>query len=211
MISSKWVMLAVVLLSVSRGALCQTEGATWASVTVQKKLSEKFEISLQPELRWTDTELERRMLETEVEYSPMKFFSTAITHRYTLESTNNGQIEYHRMAIDLNGQFKLSNWEPELRLRYTNIKDFNADGGANFLRYKAGMGYNIPKFKGTPEVSVEAFQEMDGKTIRKMRYSIGGRYKISKAHSLALAYKRDDFKTKQKFVNIMDVGYRYKF
>lgn len=203
-------LLATLALLASR-AICQTEGATWTSVTIQKKLSDRFKASVQPELRWTDTSLERRMIETGVEYSPVKFLSTAVTHRYTMETTNNGSLDYHRMALDLMGQFEVNDWEPEVRLRYTNIKDFTADGGANFLRYKVGVGYDVPNFKGKPELSAEAFQELDGHTIRKMRYSVGGNYSINKSHSVALAYKRDDFRSKQKFVNILDMGYKFKF
>jgi len=211
MSNSKYVLIVAVLLGGYIGAFGQTEGATWTSVTVQKKLSDQFKVAMQPELRWTDAELERRMLETEVEYAPLKFLSTAVTHRYTLETTNTGRSDYHRMAFDLKGQFEVNDWEPEVRLRYTNIKDFSADGGANFLRYKVGVGYDIPKFKGKPEVSAEAFQELDGHTIRKMRYSIGGSYSLSKKHALSLAYKRDDFLTKEKIVNIIDMGYKLKF
>jgi len=202
---------AMGLFALALSGWAQTEGATWASVTIQKKLSDRFIVGLQPELRWSDGDLERRMVETELEYSPLKFLSTVITHRYTSEETNNdGTLTYHRMAFDLKGQFEVRKWEPEVRLRYTNIKDFTADGGANFLRYKVGLAYDIPKFKGKPEVAAEAFQELDGNTIRKMRYSLGGRYKFNKTHSVALAYKRDDFKTKEKFINMVDVNYRVR-
>jgi len=212
MMNGVWIYLVAGLLAIGLTAQAQTEGATWTSVTIQKKLSDQFKMGLQPELRWADGTLERRMLETELEYSPLKYLSTAVTHRYTSEETNNdGTFNYHRMAFDLKGQFELNDWEPEVRLRYTNIKDFTADGGANFLRYKVGVGYDIPKFKGKPEVSAEAFQELDGHTIRKMRYSVGGSYSINKSHAVSVSYKRDDFRTKEKFVNILDMGYRFRF
>ncbi len=192
------------------GASAQTEGATWASIKIQKDLGDKFEIALEPQLRTTDSKLESRILETSVGYKPLKFLSLEVIHRYTKETTKNGLVDSHRMAFDLNGKVDIDRWEPSARLRYTNLKDFNEDGGANFIRYKFGMRYDIKGFKLNPEISVEAFQETQGNTLRKMRYEVGTSYKINKMHSVSLAYKRDDFESKQKYVNIVDMSYKLK-
>ncbi len=191
-------------------ASAQTEGATWASVKIQKNLGEKFEIALEPQLRTSDSELEKRIIETSFGYKPLKYLSLEVIHRYTKETTKNGWANSNRMAFDITGKVDIDRWEPSARLRYTNLKDFNEDGGANFLRYKLSLGYDIKGFKLNPEISVEAFQETEGNTLRKMRYEVGTSYKINKMHSVSLAYKRDDFETKQKYVNIVDMSYKLK-
>jgi hypothetical protein len=198
------------LLVLSLGASAQTEGATWSSIKVQKKLSKQFKVFMEPQLRWTDTELEQRLLETGVDYEPIKYFSTTVIHRYSIKTTNNGRERTHRFALDLNGKMDVNNWEPEVRIRYTNLKDFNADGGGNFLRYKIGVGYDIKKIKTKPEISAEAFQELIGNTIRKWRYTVGASYDINKDVSTGLSYKRESFRTKQKYVNIIDLSVKVK-
>jgi hypothetical protein len=188
----------------------QTEGATWSSIRVQKKLSKKFKVFMEPQLRWTDSELEQRLLETGVDYEPIKYFSTTIIHRYSIETTNNGRVNEHRFALDLNGNIKLNNWKPEARIRYTNLQDFNADGGVNFLRYKVGVGYDLKRIRTNPEISAEAFQELVGNSIKKMRYTIGASHDFNKTISSGIAYKRESFRTKQKYVNIVDFNLKFK-
>lgn len=189
----------------------QTEGAVWSSVKAQVELSEKWTVALEPQLRWTDGELERRIIETGLEVEPIKFLNIEAIHRFTSETTGNGTENYHRVALDLNGKIEVGRFEPNARIRYTNIKDFNADGGANFLRYRVGTEYDIANSKITPEISAEAFQELEGKTLRKVRYTLDTKYKFNKTHSVSLGYKRDQFVSKRKWVNIMDLSYRLRF
>ena len=204
------ILLILSLSMLIHSVLAQTEGATWASVRVQKKLSDRFKVFMEPQLRWTDTQLEQRLLETGLNYKPIKYFSTTFIHRYSIETTNNGRVNEHRFAFDLNGSYDINNWEPEVRIRYTNLQDFNADGGVNYLRYKVAVAYDIKSISTKPEISAEAFQELIGHTIKKMRYTVGASYDFNKTIATGLAYKRESFRTKQKYVNIIDFSLKFK-
>ena len=204
------VLFALSFIMLNYSAFAQTEGATWASIRVQKKLSKQFKVFMEPQLRWTDTQLEQRLLETGLDYEPIKYFSTTVIHRYSIETTNNGRVNEHRFALDLNGKIGINNWEPEVRIRYTNLQDFNADGGVNYLRYKIGVGYELKEIRTKPEISAEAFQELVGNSIKKYRYAMGVSYDFNKTITSGVSYKRESFRTKQKYVNILDFNLKFK-
>jgi hypothetical protein len=98
-----------------------------------------------------------------------------------------------------------------VRLRYTNDSDDELSSG-NFLRYKAGLSYDIPNCKFTPYLAGEVFQLLnDESNIYKYRTAIGGKYKLKKNHYLKLDYKFDYYKTAYKNRHVLSVGYKLNF
>ncbi len=74
-----------------------------------------------------------------------------------------------RYAFDVTYKDKFGRFTPAVRLRYNNFADDDGEdeyySDSKFLRYKGKVEYDIRKCKLTPELAVEAFQELFGGPI----------------------------------------------
>ncbi|MEP2026807.1 DUF2490 domain-containing protein [Reichenbachiella sp.] len=187
------------------------ESASWYSFTVQKKLGAGWYLFINPEIRLKEWEVDKYLLETGIKYKINKYLSTTATYRFTADQKSD-HLEYsHRLALDLKGQTKIGDFEPEIRLRYTGIADFEEDPDTKYLRYKALLAYDIPKNKLTPYLAAEAFQGLTNDDFTKMRYSIGADYKLKKGNSIGLSYKLDYYLEEYKNKHIIGLKYKLKF
>ncbi|MEO9964817.1 MAG: DUF2490 domain-containing protein [Reichenbachiella sp.] len=209
------VMLTAILASTASQAQdsnqVENEFSSWYSFKLQKKLGSGWHLFINPEVRLDGLEVDKFLVESGVKYKINKYLSTKATYRFTADQKSDRTEYSHRIAFDLKGQTKLGNFEPEVRLRYTTITDFDEDPNNKYLRYKAQLGYNIPKNKLTPYVSLEAFQELSENDLTKMRYSIGGDYKLKKNNYIGLSYKLDYFLDEYKNRHIIGINYKLKF
>ncbi len=98
---------------------------------------------------------------------------------------------------------------------FTNAYSWeDANGkGANVLRSRLKVEYDIPKFKFDPHASVEMFNGKGG--IQKMRYEAGVDYKLKKKHVFGLNYRfqsvSDDEDDEDPDMHSVGVSYKFKF
>lgn len=92
-------------------------------------------------------------------------------------------------------------------------KDTKRAKGINVLRSRLQVAYDIKSVPFEPYASVELYNDCDGFKIKKIRYTIGGDYKIAKKHSVGLYYRYQDFSGSDEgeSTHILGVGYKFKF
>lgn len=142
-------------------------------------------------------------------------------------------VTRHRLNVSLTGDVNLGSFNVSLRERwqYTyrpevtvderwNYYDEEWDGkphtyrgkGKNVLRSRLKVEYKIKPVRLTPFVSAELFNAWD---VQKVRYTIGTEWKMTKQHSLELAYRyqnvRNDDTDFEPNRHILGIAYSYKF
>lgn len=177
------------------------------------KLNKKLKVSFVPEIRFDDSfDPDKYLFEGGLTYKPVKFLSLEGTYRYTINPRTGKDTEYsNQFGLSAKAEKELGRFDAGLKIRYTN----DADDGASddeFFRYKLSLSYNIPKCKLTPEIAMEAFQQLgnDG-GLYKMRFSAGADYKLFKNNYLGLSYKFDYYHTEYLNKHIVGLGYKIKF
>ncbi|WP_185968928.1 DUF2490 domain-containing protein [Carboxylicivirga sp. M1479] len=174
------------------------------------KLSKKWKIQATPELRLDDSfSIDKYIIELKTIYNPFKKLALGASYRFVANTRETKPTEYiQRYAFDAKYNFKFDRWKPLLCLRYTNYSEDDADG--EFLRYKAGVEYNIRKCKLSPFAGAELFHEFNNQELFKVRYSLGSDYKLSKKHAISVAYKLDYYMQKFENKHILYFGYKFK-
>ena len=136
----------------------------------------------------------------------------------------------HRINVALTGSLDLGRWTLSLRERWqytyrpektTERYDFDnycwedktvKSKGRNVLRSKLKVDYNIRKCKIDPHADVELFNAWD---VQKVRYSVGADWKITKAHTVGVAYyyqhAADDDDDGDTDSHIIGISYKFKF
>ena len=148
----------------------------------------------------------------------------------------------HRFNVSLSGSVKLGRFNVSLRERwqYTYRPEktvtsrtkytYLADGtlkstttdedpktyngkGKSVLRSRLQVGYDIPRCKIDPYVSVEAYNNW---SIEKVRYTAGAEWKIAKTHVFDLYYRYQNIRNNDSLgddpdIHIIGLGYKYKF
>lgn len=168
-------------------------------------------LKLSPELRLNDSfEVARYMLESQLSITPLKGLSLGGSYRFVINPRSDKATEYlHRFALYTSYKKRINRFEPSLRIKYTNYTEDLSLG--EFLRYRAKLEYNIKSSKITPILSAEAFHDISGKQIYKMRYGLGAELKINKHNSLSVKYMLDYYLKDYYNKHILKLGYTYKF
>lgn len=168
-------------------------------------------LSLNPEVRLNESfHVAKYMLESKISYEPLKGLSLGGSYRFIINPRTNKDTEYlHRFAMFFSYKKKINRFEPSLRVKYTNYTEDKSLG--EFLRYRAKLEYDIKGIKITPLLSAEAFHDITGNQIYKMRYALGTDYKLSKHSSLELGYMLDYYMQDYRNKHIIKLGYKYKF
>jgi len=172
---------------------------------------DKVQISFAPEIRWgQQTTVDRFHVETGVKYKPIKLISLAAYYRYISNPRAGETTEIlHRYAFDAVFKKDIQRFKPSIRLRYTNYTEENST--SDFLRLKAKVKYNIRDCKLSPFASAEGFRDLTEAEYYKVRYAIGGEYKINKKHSINAAYKLDYYLQEYTNKHIFQLGYKFSF
>ena len=81
------------------------------------------------------------------------------------------------------------------------------------LRSRLQVEYDKKGLPIEPYASVEMYNDLDGFKIKKMRYTVGADYKITKKHSVGLYYRYQDFPDNDEgeSSHILGIGYKFKF
>lgn len=210
------VIVLACLICVSNGILGQdveNDLETRTSVQANIKLVKNLKLKISPELRFDESfSLKKYNIENELVYKPYKFLSLGATYRFIGDPKDNKATEYlHRYAFTAKLKKDFNRFETAFRLRYTDFADEDDEDGSEMLRYKASVDYDIAKCKLTPYVGVEAFQQLDGGDLYKMRYSLGMDYKLFKKNYIGLNYKFDYYMQETRNKHIVSLGYKIKF
>lgn len=178
------------------------------SISPVKKLT----FSLTPELRFDqDFSLDKYLLEAGLKYKATKWLSLRANYGLVGNLRNEKDTEYfNRFAFSTTFKKKIKRFEPSFRLMYSNYADDEITD-KNFLRYKAGIEYNIRNFKLTPFAAVQFFQDVNNGGLYKTRYAIGADYKLFKNNYLNASYKFDYYNTSYLNKHIFSIGYKIKF
>lgn len=139
----------------------------------------------------------------------------------------------HRFQVSLTGEKSFGHWNVSLRERwqYTYRPEYTVDQrysfydedwdgeehtyrgkGKNVLRSRLQVEYKQKGIKFSPFASAEMFNAW---AVQKMRYSVGVDWKITKQHTLGVAYRyqavhNDQFDYEPNR-HILGVGYKFKF
>jgi len=170
-----------------------------------------IELNLTPMLRLDEKfQFDQYLFEGEAVYNPFKQLSFGAAYRFIGNQTNNNGMEYSgRYTIFAEAEKKLNRFKPSFKISYTNYADEEYNN--TFLRYKAGLKYDIAKSKITPELAFEAFHDISNSNIYKLRYSVGADYKLFKNNSIGITYKLDYYMQELRNKHIISIGYKIKF
>ncbi|MGQ1785845.1 MULTISPECIES: DUF2490 domain-containing protein [unclassified Saccharicrinis] len=209
-----YLLIALLMVSsIAKAQEVENEFQTRTSVKMSFKPLKKVKFNIIPELRFDENfTLDKSLIEAELEYKAFKFLTLGAAYRYIANQRENKDTEYlSRFSYSATAEKDFNRFEGSFRLRYSNYADEEDDDALDFLRYKVGLKYNIPKCKLTPSASAELFQDLSGSSLYKMRYSVGADYKLFKKNYVGLSYKFDYYNNEYRNKHILSVGYKIKF
>lgn len=199
--------LLLVLISVAA-----TAQQTWFEFDVSKKLGDKLEISMAPELRFNeDFKLDEYFFEPGAEYSFNDYFALGASYRLGSNRNKKGEDSwYGRFAFDAKTGYGWNKLQVKLRLRYTNSDDFTGEEKTNYFRTKLDLEYGLEKLNLEPYVTYELYRDLDLGDFSKARWESGIQYKINKRHRVAAYFRLNDYLHSDK-ASIKIIGIAYKF
>lgn len=208
------ILLLVFLLgSGSFVAQAKTERfGTWIELELRKDFLKQFSVSVVPEFRFQDQfNLDEYMVQGKLEYEPFSFLSVAGTYRLGTEVKNNDNLNYNRIAFDIQGSHDIDRFKASLRARYTSTSESNEDEPGESFRPRIKLEYNIKGNKITPFTSFELFHNLNDKELQKSRLDLGFTREIEKLHRIGLYYRLQDYFSDRKSIHIAGIEYRLKF
>lgn len=228
--------------------LAQADLGIWYSAVVEKKISKKWSIGVEGELRTRNNSrtFDRWNLGIEAEYKIIKNIKASVGYVFLNDnnmerisrnkdgSYNNWYPSYwgtrHRLHLDLIGSLAFGQLKFSLRERwqytYRNSKqltrfDFDhykyetkdvGGTGKNILRSRLQMSLDIPHSKIEPYANVELFNSWK---LAKIRYTLGGEWKLTKQHCVGLYYRYQDIRQNaedgEPNSHVMGVDYKFEF
>lgn len=172
----------------------------------------KVKFTFSPELRFEDGfTLDKYLLEADVKYKATKLISLGASYGLVGNKRNEKDTEHlSRYSISAIVKKDIDRFEPSFRFMYSNYAD-DEIADKNYLRFKASLGYDIPKCKLTPFVAAQAFYQLNENELYKMRYALGADYKLFKDNYIQASYKLDYYQNEYKNRHIFTLGYKLKF
>ena len=206
------IILAFVLANYAQTTVNEFQGRTSAEIVF--KPIKKLSLNFSPELRFDeDFSIDNYHFQLQADYKFSKVFKAGVRYRFVVNPKDVKETEYaSRYGLFLKFKKKFNDFTPYVRLSYTNDADEDIETErSNYIRYKAGMKYNIPKCKINPFIGLEAFQQLSGDGLYKMRYFAGAEYKLFKNNYIQAQYKFDYYRTSYTNKHIVSLTYKFKF
>jgi len=182
------------------------------NVNFSYKPIKKLALNFTPEVRLNESfNINKYAFEGEVNYKLHKYLTIGALYKYYINPRETKVTEYYnKYSFSATTYKKFDRLKISFRLRYSNnIEDEITND--NYLQYKFGIKYNIPKSPITPFLSSEIYQQLNSNQSYKIRYSIGADYKICKNNYIGLSYKLDYFMQEYKNKHIVSLAYTLKF
>ena len=184
---------------------------TWTNLKVQMEITKNLDIFIAPEVRTFNKEIDKYLSDVGIKYKISKWLDAGITYRYAQESKKKGGFKTsHRLALDLKTSNSYGDFDPTLRLRFTNKYDVKDSKQIQNLRLKGSIDYDVPKSKITPFVQSEIFYKLTKSQWSKYRLGAGASLKLSKANSIQMAYILERDVDNKDNEHIVSLGYKYK-
>ena len=219
----------------------ESEFGLWTSLGVKKSLNKKWAIGAEAEYRAQDNlkSTDRWSLGISTDYKLTSWLKAEAGYIYMhkrkmSDYTDKGNFvpaywqPRHRVFVSFTGTAKLNRFKLSLRERWQwtatkglstpkydgddlseRISDKVVNGhGENVLRSKLQLEYDIQHSGFTPFISVEHYQ---ANKLKKMRYTIGTEYELSKQHAFkALFIYNDPSSGDEMKGTIVSLGYTLK-
>ncbi len=200
----KTIILTVILFmsewSFGQGEMIEVKDLeTWSSLNLKYKIDEKWDIALQGQLRLDNnsSEVSQYFGQLELGYSPFKHFEFGGALRYIKKNDNTGAIQgyedHFRYHLDGVFKHKKNNFKFKYRARYQNKNELGSDDVAKkYFRFKAGIDYNIRKWKFDPELSGELFRPLGSESDNQLdgyRLTLGTSFKVYKSSKIGIYYR----------------------
>ncbi|MFL5765377.1 MAG: DUF2490 domain-containing protein [Bacteroidia bacterium] len=203
------------------------DAGLWATLNVEKKLSDRFNVLFTEECRLRDNYSRVNLFYTDIglETNVAKFLKVALCYRNIQKSTDPGFYSFrHRFMLDITLKKKFGNFvlsyrqriQREARNIYTSERGYLPEW---YSRNKFGVKYDFGK-RITPYVSAEFRYQLhdprmmeSDQTWHRARYVAGIDYELGKKSSLGLYYLMQhewNVKTPQT-IFITGVEYNFKF
>lgn len=199
---------------------------TWTSAKLKFKADKKWTLGLEAQMRLdkNSQELKSTFSELTTQYKFNKNFRLIGGLRYTNKNDNQGNVQgfdhYIRYNADAIFKHDIKRFDFQYRLRYTNSNEIGlsneeGDVAKQYYRLKAGISYNIRKWKFDPELAGEIFykQVKNGQSngFDNLRFTTGTSYKIKGYGSIGLYYRMERELTSYypKTTNIVLLKYSY--
>lgn len=185
---------------------------TWLELEFRKDLSKKLSLSVTPEFRFQDQfNLDEYFIQGELSYDLLSFLSVSGIYRIGTEIKKKGNLNYNRLALDVQAAHDINRFEVALRGRYTNYSDSSDDEPGKYLRPRLKVEYDIKGNKIRPFTRLEFFHNLTTESWHKARWDIGFTRKLGKPHRVGLYYRLHDYFTDKESIHIIGIDYRLKF
>jgi hypothetical protein len=223
MMTTKKLILILLLVCNASISFSQDDFGIWYSVTAEKKLVKNLGLDLDANVRTINnaSKIEEAFFDIGLSYNLNKYLSAAVSYRFT-EFKEKDELFHprHKWFADLKGKLPLGNFDFSARLRFqqrykTYFRDQNDKESKEAGRIKLKILYNIPSFPVNPYLSSELFFPMftqSERSVEKNRFMAGIEYKIAKKHSFDLEYMfQRDYFPHISDINIVSFCYNLKF
>jgi hypothetical protein len=211
----------------------QTDFGIWTSAEIEKKLSTKWSLNGELELRTIENsgEINRIGLKFGGDYSIVRNLKVGAAYQFIRFH----DLEYedyqprHRFIAFLQGKRKWNNFAFTLRERFQGTTKDESDrikASGKIDDYKINpewewrnrlkMAYDIPQCRFTPSVSVESFYQLnnpDGNRFDCIRSIAGIAYRLDRKSSIELSaiYNREINVEKPQHKLVVEINYAYSF
>ncbi|MCE3280475.1 MAG: hypothetical protein K0S44_2666 [Bacteroidetes bacterium] len=199
----------------------------WATVNLEKKLSEKFSIMFTEEFRLRDNATRINLFYSDlgVEFRPAKIIKFALSYRNIQKNLIDGTYSYrHRIQLDITLKKKFGNFAVSYRQRLQREQRdvYNSENGQLaewYSRNKITVKYDMDK-PLKPYVAVELRYQIQNyrlvesdNTWHRARYIAGLDYKLNDKSTVGLYYlMQNEFNVKTpQSIYIVGVEYSYSF
>ncbi|CAG5079566.1 DUF2490 domain-containing protein [Parvicella tangerina] len=198
---------------------------TWNSFNLKYKLNKNWKLGLEQQFRFNDNSsaLDRYFTELSVSHSFSKYIFGGVGFRYLRQNDTKGDVQgfenHLRFNFDFGVKHSLNRFDFKYRLRFQTknelgISKDEGDYSNNHIRLKAGVGYNIKKWKLDPEGSVEIFRhyekgEQNG--FNNIRFTFGTKYNLKKIGVFGLFYRFEKELNAQYPLSSHIIGFKYTY
>lgn len=195
----------------------------WNNFAISKKLGDRWKVSLEEELRFTEniSRFDIYLTDLGLDYKINKHFSAGVNYRlYQNKNKDDDFITQHRLSANINYKLKINRFIFGYRLQFQNKdEDFLSISSKNKvynIRNRISIDYDIKNFKLAPYFQAELFRKYEtdeAAYFNKMRWTLGASYPVSKRSDIELFYRVDNELniSYPKNTYILGLGYKFSF
>ncbi|PKP22998.1 MAG: hypothetical protein CVU05_01475 [Bacteroidetes bacterium HGW-Bacteroidetes-21] len=218
-----WPLYILVLFAFTGLHAQVNDAGLWASVNIEKKLTQAWSLNLSEELRLYEnyTELGTVITDFGLNYKFNKNFRISGNYRFVNKrEVADYYSSRHRFYIDLTIREKVKPlvFTGRVRMQHQYEDVFTSENGyipENYIRTKATCKLDLDKVY-SPYISGEIYNPLFSGTatyIDKVRYSAGIDYSLNNASSLDVFYMiQSEYNTKNLRKDfVLGLGYSFKF